>query len=187
MAVKNIVIKRGNNIIASVPPTSMSLTEKVMGGGVITASFTYHQAFAFMIGDFIEISNVTFKLNVLPKVTKESTNKYIYDCVFEDQFFDLGKTEFMVIGDVEFDLVGDLMTFVQLLVQNLNRTGSGWTVGSVQDSTAKNIHFSCENCLSVAQKLCSQENFDCEMYLVGKQINFHSFGTVTGHVLKYGY
>lgn len=185
----NLVIRRETTIVASIHPTVFNVVNKVMAGSIVNVSFTYFKNFTFKVNDYVVVDDKTYTMNTEPKCVKEGTNKYTYDCIFEDNLYTLGKVMFMCIGDSEFDLVGDAGTFIQLLVENMNRIGSGWTMGAVDVSVpAKNIHFSCENCLSVIQKLATQDTgFDCEFYLVGKQINFQEYGIDNGRIFRYGY
>lgn len=126
------------------------------------------------IGDTITVFGRDYKLNRLPKVKKTGMAEFQYDLEFEGIQYDLFRVTYDLtidttkneLQDIQGDtLTGDLKRFMDVLVSNANRVFPGkWAVGICPETIGdKTLTFGeSDNCLSVLQTLCSQDNFNVE-------------------------
>jgi len=185
----DILIYRSSTIVNVIQPIKAEHVQKIMGDDYVSIIYTGFESFQYSIGDYIVYNGNQYFLNNLPTLKKEASNRFLYTMRFEGLIYDVAKVQYMLTGRGEFDLMGNALDFITLLVDNLNRKQSGWSVGQVDSTEYKNLHFSNENCLSILQKLAGKEVFDIEFYLsgsTGKEINFTSFGVDSGYVFQYG-
>lgn len=129
---------------------------------------------SYGIGDTITVFGRDYKLNRLPKVKKTGMAEFQYDLEFEGIQYDLFRVTYDLtidttkneLQDIQGDtLTGDLKRFMDVLVSNANRVFPGkWAVGVCPETIGdKTLTFGeSDNCLSVLQTLCSQDNFNVE-------------------------
>ena len=129
---------------------------------------------SYGIGDAITVFGRDYKLNRLPKVKKTGMAEFQYDLEFEGIQYDLFRVTYDLtidttkneLQDIQGDtLTGDLKRFMDVLVSNANRVFPGkWAVGVCPETIGdKTLTFGeSDNCLSVLQTLCSQDNFNVE-------------------------
>lgn len=129
---------------------------------------------SYGIGDTITVFGRDYKLNRLPKVKKTGMAEFQYDLEFEGIQYDLFRVTYDLtidttkneLQDIQGDtLTGDLKRFLDVLVSNANRVFPGkWAVGVCPKTIGdKTLTFGeSDNCLSVLQTLCSQDNFNVE-------------------------
>ena len=129
---------------------------------------------SYGIGDTITVFGRDYKLNRLPKVKKTGMAEFQYDLEFEGIQYDLFRVTYDLtidttkneLQDIQGDtLTGNLKRFMDVLVSNANRVFPGkWAVGVCPETIGdKTLTFGeSDNCLSVLQILCSQDNFNVE-------------------------
>ena len=129
---------------------------------------------SYGIGDTITVFGRDYKLNRLPKVKKTGMAEFQYDLEFEGIQYDLFRVTYDLtidttknkLQDIRGDtLTGDLKRFMDVLISNANRVFPGkWEVGICPETIGdKTLTFGeSDNCLSVLQTLCSQDNFNVE-------------------------
>lgn len=129
---------------------------------------------SYGIGDTITVFGRDYKLNRLPKVKKTGMAEFQYDLEFEGIQYDLFRVTYDLtidttkneLQDIQGDtLTGDLKRFMDVLISNANRVFPGkWAVGICPETIGdKTMTFGeSDNCLSVLQTLCSQDNFNVE-------------------------
>ena len=129
---------------------------------------------SYGIGDTITVFGRDYKLNRLPKVKKTGMAEFQYDLEFEGIQYDLFRVTYDLtidttkneLQDIQGDtLTGDLKRFMDVLISNANRVFPGkWEVGICPATIGdKTLTFGeSDNCLSVLQTLCSQDNFNVE-------------------------
>lgn len=129
---------------------------------------------SYGIGDTITVFGRDYKLNRLPKVKKTGMAEFQYDLEFEGIQYDLFRVTYDLtidttkneLQDIQGDtLTGDLKRFMDVLISNANRVFPGkWEVGICPETIGdKTLTFGeSDNCLSVLQTLCSQDNFNVE-------------------------
>ena len=129
---------------------------------------------SYGIGDTITVFGRDYKLNRLPKVKKTGMAEFQYDLEFEGIQYDLFRVTYDLtidttkneLQDIQGDtLTGDLKRFMDVLISNANRVFPvKWAVGICPETIGdKTLTFGeSDNCLSVLQTLCSQDNFNVE-------------------------
>jgi len=164
-------IKRGNTTIATIHPNDDAwFSWQHMRENVVKLNFRVPVAIDLQIGDKITWQNRIYKLKGTPVVKEVSTREVEYNCEFKGLEFDLPDSGYKLFDNTEtlvqseFSLTGSALDFVRLLVDNLNRNGEGWTVGTVVDSESKTLDFSGEDCLAVIQRLATE--FNTEWFIV---------------------
>ncbi len=184
-------IKRGSNVIAEVNPRGTQQKVK-MGANVVTMSFTLSAAVDFLIGDYVDVYAERYKLNSLPKATKKSSRRFIYNLEVQGKEYDAAKMQYNSLDENnelkqgDFVLMGTADTFIDLLVQNLNRsTEGGWKKGTVKTTEAKNLTFSGENCLSVLSRLAEEFETEFEIDKDGT-VHLAKIENYSGFTFKYG-
>ena len=163
------------------------LISQLLGEDIIRSSFNSRNILDITIGDYITYDNVKYYVNNLPNIKKNSSNSFDYDIVFESEYYELLKTQFMDLDEnSDFYLVGNVETFVDLIITNMNRTHTGWAKGTCNQTNTdyKLLSFSESNCMQVLQRLC--EEFEGEFYFDGKDICFtDKAGSDPGLTFKY--
>lgn len=186
-------IYRNGIVIKKVHPSdSDKVTKKVMGDNTLSLSFDLTTPFIFAIGDYCFFDGEKYTLNILPKVKKNSRNQFEYDMILEGVEYELRKVQHLYYtanleftGGSDFSLMGDSALHARVIVENLNRVQSGWTVGNVISTDVKNITFSSNNCKEALNKIV--EEFGTE-YWIGsdKTINIEKKGDILPITLEYG-
>lgn len=183
-------IKRSGTTIATVRPSSGTMTKKVMGENIVDMSFILTAPITFEVGDYVTVYGEDFTLNALPHFIKHNSKKYEYVCQFQGSQYDLAKYAFLMLGDdnsikePDFSIMGNAEAFIDLIIQNANRVGSGWTKGDIDSTETKNISFSNINCLAALSTLADE--FKTEFWVIGKTIHFTTKGTASGLTFEYG-
>lgn len=189
---KTIDIYRSGELFVTVKPDDTSTQlKKIMGENQVTLTFRMSSYADFSINDYCTIYGEKYQLNKLPVVKKISQYLYQYTLVMEVEGNDLSKYQFLFLGadntlrESEFSLMGNPDTFMDLLIANANRVGSGWIKGEVISTTVyKNLTFSGDNCYNALGKMA--EAFDTEFWLVGKTVNLSRKQKDTGYIFRHG-
>lgn len=183
-------IKRGVTTIATVRPESGSQIKKIMGENLVDMVFTIPSPVLFEIGDWVEVFGENYTLNALPTLDKKSESEYTYSCQFQGMQYELAKYNYMMLDssnvptEPDFSIMGNAETFIDLLILNANRVGSGWSKGDIDATDMKSIAFSNANCWSALNQLAVE--FENEFWIVGKVIHFTKKGVASGLTFEYG-
>lgn len=128
----------------------------------------------YNIGDQITVFGRDYKMNRLPSVKKTGVYGFEYTLQYEGVQYDLYRVTYDLtidttscqLQDVQGDtLTGNLKRFMQVLIANANRVfPDKWALGVCPDTESdKTLTFGeSDNCLSVLQTLCSEDNFNVE-------------------------
>ncbi len=172
------------------PDASSSQIKKVMGDNLLNISFEENHYIAFQINDWCDVFGEKYFLSELPIVTKTSRYLYKYSLKMQAQGYDLSKAQYLFLGatntlrESEFSLMGTASDFIDLIISNANRVGSGWLKGQVIPSAFKNLTFNKENCYNALSRLA--EEFDTEFAIEGKIIHLVKRTKDTGYTFKHG-
>lgn len=166
------------------------LTQRFFGESSISVIAEVRDTLPILIGDWIQYDGIKYFINTIPNVTKNATNQFIYNIVFESEYYNLSKVQYMLNGAGEFDYCATLSGFIALLVTNLNRVyGAGsWTAGACTQSNVetKTLHFAQQNCRQIVQTLCTE--FAGELAFWDHEIRFaDKVGAVTVPALTFQY
>ncbi len=180
---------RNDVVVASLKVTGTQ-TKKIMGENVVDLQVSTPGYIDILMGTKITVHGEDYILNKLPDLKKVSNLQYDYSLHFESVSYELINFLYLFYDpnnqptEAQFSLMGNAETFIDLLIINANRAGSGWTKGIVDDTDFKNLSFSDENCLQVLNRLAQE--FETEFYITGKTINFTKKGVNTGLTFEYG-
>jgi hypothetical protein len=126
------------------------------------------------IGDYVVYKGLKYYLNTLPAVTKVSGRTFRYSIVFEAEYYNLTKVQFLESGEPDFNYVGSAEDMLDLIITNLDRVYPGeWTKGtvSITNTGDKLMNFSGEHCRGVLKRMCDE--FDCEVSFSKKVISLY--------------
>lgn len=163
-------------------------TKRIMGENTVVVSFKDTRNILFQINDYCEVFGEIYKLRKKTPVTKGSSLDYEYTLTFEAEGNDLAKAQLLfldadnnlTVGD--FSLMGTADTFVDLILQNVLRTSTGWKKGQVIPTEYKNLTFTKNNCMEALARLA--EEFETEYWIEGKTIHLTKRSNDTGLVFK---
>ena len=187
-------IFRNNILLASVKPTDQSqLSQKKEAEDIVKLFFTLEENVKFLVGDYIifEKTEQKYYLNKQPQAI-ESPKNYQYECIFEGRIHELRKTKVFLttaktVGsyiDYKFPLTGNAETFLLFIVDNLNRTGTGYTIGTFKSTETTTIDFNNWNVLEAVTEMAKQLEFD--WWLNDKEVNFDSKTVESSYVFQVG-
>lgn len=178
-------------LLATIKPDDNSVqVKKVMGDNLLNISFEDSRIIPFKINDFCVVFGETYSLSQLPVITKGSKYDYRYSMTMYAPYYDLTKAQYMFLGsdntlrESEFSLMGNAQDFLNLLLQNANRTNPTWITGEVITTDYKNLTFSKENCYDALVRIA--EAFNTEFSVEGKIIHLNKRLKDTGHTYRNG-
>lgn len=170
----------------------------LQGADVVSVTVESAIPMTYGIGDKINVFGREYKLNRLPKVTKNTSNHFVYELEFEGIQYDLLRATYDLtidttsnqLSDIQADsLIGDLRRFATVLIANANRVFPGkWSLGTCPDTIAdKTLTFGeSDNCLSVLQNLCSEFSVEFTIELINN-INVLSFSDEAGSIFPFDF
>lgn len=126
------------------------------------------------VGSYIHFNGGRYTLWRPEDLTKHGTRNLEYALTLGGDWERMNRIKYKHLSAMpirlEFQLTGKPLFFLQLLVDNLNETDSGWNVGRWIDAPEKTLAFSHEYCLEVLNRLADE--WDTEFEIDGKTINF---------------
>ena len=170
-------IYRGTTLLATVHPDDNSQhTIALMGEDVLKMNFALADPIAFQVGDYVIYHGATYQLNEVPYSKVTSTRNVQYQCEFQGLSYELAKVgyklfDFSTLANIpptgSFSLMGDATMFMSLLVNNMNRRQSGWSIGTVIATDMRLLTFKDQNCMQVLQTLVStfSDKYQVEFYV----------------------
>ena len=157
-----VVIYRAGAVVAKVKPDDSSeLLQTKQLTDTVTLNFRLTAPVQLRVGDYIIFDkrgiqgsgdippSVKYTLRKPHKRT-DSPSDYRYECVFEGEMHMLENTVCLLTTnkadgshytDYKFPLTGNAKTFLSFIVGNLNRTGSGYSVGGYKDTATITAEF----------------------------------------------
>jgi|GEM_PF-2264794 len=169
-------IYRGSTEICDVYLKDNTFTiDEIMGEQTLTINFLSLNVIQFNINDYITIGGITYKIRYSEKVTKRETSLgWEYNIVFYSKEYDTNDVEFFLHATPErkknYDYyTGTASQWLTLLVNNMNRNGSGWTAGSCIDSEYVTLSFKDKTVSGVLDELVKE--LDTEYWIYGQVIN----------------
>lgn len=188
------VFRDNIKLVAIKPLDSSELIQKSEESDYINLNFELTDKVELQIGDYIyyKQTNSIYTLKELPEVVNES-GKFIYTCVFKGDFYnikdvkcflDTPKAEGGYYRDYNFELTGTPETFLQFIVDNMNRELSGYSTGDYIESSEQTITFS--NFTVYEGILAIQEKFNFEWRIENKVIHFAEKTGSYAYILQVG-
>ncbi|MCD8193474.1 MAG: hypothetical protein LUD74_02795, partial [Tannerellaceae bacterium] len=169
-------IKRsGNDLIDVWLENSSYVIEEVMGDHLLYLSFRIEKPVNFEINDYVEFGGNTFKIRYKEKIEKEETELgWEYSMTLYSSKYELQDVIFFLHGKPErrknFNTYnGTASQMLALIVQNMNRESSGWSVGSCIETEFATFTFTDKNCGAVLDDVAKA--FETEYWIEGKSIS----------------
>jgi len=202
---EQILITRANSTVELINSASTTTSiisaehrKAALGEDVIVMTVEMAVDRAFSIGDSIKLfGGNTYKINQLPSIEKISERQFRYELVFEGIQYDLLRVLYRnedvssFSTSSEFALTGDIEMFLNVLINNANRTfgANKWALGELPTGTeTKNLLFSNENCLSVLQRICTEYSYEFTFTETSTQkiLNVKRLGAELDFAFEYG-
>jgi hypothetical protein len=184
-------IYRNGAVFVSIKPDDSSVQSKtIMAENEVRLQFRLNNYVNFSINDYCTVYSEIYILNRPPVVRKISTYLYEYNLVMEARGFELARAQFLFLDpnnnftQSDFSFTGNADAFIELVLDNVARVGTGWTKGTVLSTEYKTLTFSKENCYNVLARLA--EAFDTEFWVIGKTIHIFPRSKDTGFTFKHG-
>lgn len=174
-------------LIASVSIDEYTVYSKILSGEhKIKSEFYTGSVIPLQIGDYIVYNSESFFINRLPDIEKINNSTFHYRIDFQSVLYDLNKKLFISSdGLCDFSYTGEPIDFITNIVANLNVTGSGWTVGTIDSGDSIGIDFDNDYCYAALTRVA--EAFKMEYSLSGKIISLrNSVGTTKSYSFQYG-
>lgn len=175
-------IFRNNTLVVQVKPDDASeLSQKKQSEDIVRLNFTLVNYVELKIGDYITFAKTgqIYILNKKPRLT-ESPMDYRYECIFEGPLHELRKTKIFLstqkatggfYTDYQFSLTGTAQTFLNFIVENLNRNSSGYVAGAYKSTGTATIQFNNWNAFEAITEISNRLGFG--WYLDGKTLHFN--------------
>jgi hypothetical protein len=188
----SLTFYRGNAFFADVKlDTGSTQQTEIMGTDQIQLKFQSTSYIDFRFGDYCTVFGTKYIIQNLPTVKKMASNYYEYGLTAKAEAMELEKAQFLFLGadnslrEPDFALMGSALDFLNLIVTNINRISSGWSVGTVLSTGEfKNLTFSKDNCLSALSSVA--EAFGTEYWITGKTISLGKLENVRAISLSQG-
>ena len=176
---------------------SAEQVKEFMGQDVVNIEIVSATPLSFDIGDSLTVFGERYTINLLPEGHKVNDRRFEYTVRFEGVQYDLIRVQMLDIDSsgfsngLDFSLVAPLDDYVSLIVTNLNRVygQNSWIIGDVtQNTEAKTVTFSNNNCLEALQNVCDNYGVNFSIERIGNafQLNVVKIDAELPDVFKYG-
>lgn len=153
------------------------LSRRMQGDDSITFDIEFNTKDLIGRDDYILYGNFKYIAFEYPEIKKLGSNKFIYSCNFQHEFFRLKDVQFRKFDQSEFYWWANLDEIIDTLITNIDRQFSGRFVkGGVESTIRKNWQFSNESCFDVLTRLTSEYELEYSYQF--------SYGTIVLSVLK---
>ena len=183
-------IKRGNTVVWSGKAQGKQ-SKVIMQEDRMEITIKTPIPIIFKKGDTIKVYGETYKLNRPENIGKTNNEiGYTFTIEFEALYYDLGKWILNTLDknnnltEPDVHIMGEASVILGLLVENANRTSSGWTLGQVDRTETIQWAYNGAKLLTVLQDVADQTNL--EFWCVGKEINLTRKQLQTGITFQYG-
>lgn len=145
----------------------------IMGDNKVYLHFLSTQSIDIPINSYIEYMGERYTLYRPLSVEKSGKRNFSYTASFEGYKETLKKYKYKFLSSVPFEIKFTLTAkprvFLQLLVDNLNRSDSGWSIGTCIEATEKTLSFNINWCYDVLNTLANE--FNTEWDIENKRIS----------------
>ena len=147
--------------------TKAEQVQKLNSEDVIKIEIGTPEKIDFEIGAFIDYCGHTYTMNQLPSATKLAAADFRYTATFEGEQYELLDAAWLLPENTYGDsFTGNLKDFLDILMDNVTRSGKAWRLGTYPTSTDtdfKTLTYSQANCLNVLQNLCKEWGLEFEI------------------------
>lgn len=159
--------RNGETIQARATITKAEQKKSLNSEDVINIEIGSPDRIDFQVGAFIEYCGHTYTMNQLPSVTKNNAADFHYTATFEGEQYELLDAAWLLPENTYGDsFTGNLKDFLDILIENVERSGKEWVLASYPSSTDtvfKTLSYSQTNCLNVLQNLCKEWSLEFEV------------------------
>lgn len=160
----------------------------IMGDNSLTVNFSVSGYIEIPVGSYVDFQGARYTLYKPQNFKKNNTRDYEYTVIFEGEEAVMGWYKMIDLsGRLKFPYTAKPQEHLQLLVDNLNKRGSGWSVGSCIDSAEKLISYNHTTLKDSLRQIA--EAFNTEYEIIGKQISLRKveYNKSNPLALSYGY
>lgn len=145
--------------------------EAIMGDDTLTLYFSHPGFIDIPVGSYCDFYGKRYSLRKDSNFKKNGIRDFEYTLILETSKADaaLWKVRNMVDNRIKFSFTAKPKEHLQLLVDNLNRHSSGWTVGECLQGTEKTIEYNHTYILDGLNQLAN--SFETEWQIVDKTIH----------------
>ena len=161
----------GETLLDVMPDDNSYRHRAIMGDNALTLYFSLAQHVEIPVGAYCEHGGERYTLMRPEALKMQHTRHFDYTLELEGEQGKMSIWKFCnpIDGRLRFSLTARPKEHLQMLVDNLNRRGSGWTVGECIESAERVVNYEhafCRDALALIAKA-----FDTEYEIVGKRIS----------------
>ena len=163
-----------NSTYIDVLPTDESYRYRsIMGEHTLNLYFSLSTYTDIPTGAWCEFQGERYTLNQPAKVVKHNSRHFEYTLTMESEGANLKNYKFRNPNDktLKFPFTASPRYHIQILVDCLNMTDSGWQVGTTIEANEKLISYNHNNCLEALDMIAKA--FETEYEIIGKTIHLH--------------
>jgi len=132
------------------------LSRRLQGDDSITFDLEFNTKDTIGRDDYILNNNFKYIAFEYPEIKKLSTNKFVYSCTFQNEFFRLKDVQFRKFEQSEFNWWANLDEIIDTLIDNMDRQFPDIFIkGDIETTIRKNWQFTNESCFDVLTRLAS--------------------------------
>ncbi|MEI6752341.1 MAG: hypothetical protein WCK78_04160 [Paludibacter sp.] len=161
-----------NNTTVDIPVSDSSYRNRqIMGENALTLYISLADYIDIPIGAYCEYDGERYTLIRPASLVKNSSRNHEYTLVFEAEQSVLSKYKFRDTTSkrLKFSLTAQPQEHLQMLVDNLNLRGSGWSIGTCIEAIEKTLYFNHTYCADAFKMIA--EAFQTEFEIVGKVVS----------------
>ena len=161
----------GATLLDVMPDDNSYRHRAIMGDNALTLYFSLAQHVEIPVGAYCEHDGERYTLMHPESLKMQHTRHFDYTLELEGEQGKMSIWKFRnpIDGRLRFSLTARPKEHLQMLVDNLNRRDSGWTVGECIESAERVVNYDhafCRDALALMAK-----EFDTEYEIVGKRIS----------------
>ncbi len=161
----------GETLLDVMPDDNSYRHRAIMGDNALTLYFSLAQHVEIPVGAYCEHDGERYTLMHPESLKMQHTRHFDYtlELVAEQGKMSIWKFRNPIDGRLRFSLTAKPHEHLQMLVDNLNRRDSGWTLGTCIDSSERVVNYDhafCRDALAMIAK-----EFGTEYEIVGKRIS----------------
>lgn len=170
-----------NTLLEITPDDNSYRYRAIKGDHNLTLYFSLPEHIEIPIGAYCEFQNEKYTLMAPENLKMQHTRNFQYTIVFESSQASLQKYKFRELfynqntdtwgGErrLKFDYTAKPQEHLQMLVNNLNKRESGWTLGTYIESPEKAISYNHTSCMDALNQIA--DTFETEWEIIGKEIS----------------
>ncbi len=177
----------GATLLDVMPDDNSYRHRAIMGDNALTLYFSLAQHVEIPVGAYCEHGGERYTLMRPEALKMQHTRHFDYTIELEGEQGKMSIWKFRnpIDGRLRFSLTARPKEHLQMLVDNLNRRDSGWTVGECIESAERVVNYEhafCRDALALMAKA-----FDTEYEIVGKRISLGAVEHDRANVLPLSY